>query len=258
MRIGFIGTGVITSAIVTGLCTSNFPVEAIWISPRNREKSKNLEQKFDPVNIGDSNQEVLENSDVVVLGILPGHKNKILEPLEFQSSQVIVHLLAGVSTREVLPLVAPAKNVVKVLPLPCVAIHAGPVAMFPENKIVYQIFESLGSVVLADSEDQLEVFTVITALMAPYYAMLKTISTWAVNEGVSRKNASEYTAAMFGALSLITQNLKNGEVAGLITESMTPGGLNELAMKVLEYHGGFENIQMALKKVKKRVNLNTG
>ncbi|RLC20311.1 MAG: hypothetical protein DRH93_13905 [Deltaproteobacteria bacterium] len=98
MRIGFIGTGVITSAIVTGLCTSNFPVEAIWISPRNREKSKNLEQKFDPVNIGDSNQEVLENSDVVVLGILPGHKNKILEPLEFQSSQVIVHLLAGVST----------------------------------------------------------------------------------------------------------------------------------------------------------------
>ncbi|RLC20312.1 MAG: hypothetical protein DRH93_13910 [Deltaproteobacteria bacterium] len=125
--------------------------------------------------------------------------------------------------------------------------------MFPENKIVYQIFESLGSVVLADSEDQLEAFTIITSLMAPYYAILETISTWAIDEGISRKNASHYTAAMFGALSLIAQNLKNGEVSELITESMTSGGLNELAMKTLDHHGGFKNIKTALKKVKKKL-----
>jgi len=251
MRIGFIGTGVITSAIVTGLCTSDLPVEAIWISPRNMEKSKDLNQKFDQVNIGESNQAVLENSDVVVLGILPQHKNKILEPLKFQSSQVIVHLLAGVSTIEVLPLVEPAKDVVKVIPLPCVAIHAGPIVMFPQNKTVYQIFESLGSVLLAESEDQLQIFSIITSLMAPYYSMLETISAWAVHEGINRKNASKYTAAMFEALSLIAQNSENGEISELVTESMTPGGLNELAMKTLDKHGGFENIKVALEKVKK-------
>ena len=250
MRIGFIGTGVITSAIVTGLCTSDLPVEAIWISPRNMEKSKDLEKKFDQVNIGESNQAVLENSDVVVLGILPQHKKKILEPLRFQSSQVIVNLLAGVSKMEILPLVAPAKDVVKVIPLPCVAIHAGPIVMFPQNKIVYQIFDSLGSVLLADSEEQLQTFSIITSLMAPYYAMLETISAWAVNEGINRKNASKYTAAMFEALSLIAQNSENGEISELVSESMTPGGLNELAMKTLEDHGGFENIKIALEKVK--------
>lgn len=33
MRYGFIGTGGITTAIVTGLCTADNPPETIWVSP---------------------------------------------------------------------------------------------------------------------------------------------------------------------------------------------------------------------------------
>lgn len=71
MRIGFIGTGGITSAIVTGLCTSRLEFDVIRVSPRNREMSLALKKRFDRVRIGESNQDVLDHSDVVILAILP-------------------------------------------------------------------------------------------------------------------------------------------------------------------------------------------
>lgn len=253
MHIGFIGTGVITSAIVTGVCTSQLPVESIWVSPRNKEKSRILEQKFKQVNVGDSNQAVIDHSDVVVLGILPQQMEKILSDLKFRPDQTVVNLLAGITISEVIAQIDPVKQVVRAVPLPCVAIHKGPIAMFPHDEEVSQLFEALGSNIVVDNEQQLESLSIITALMAPYYAMLETIVRWAVNQGISQKNASDYTASMFEALSLIAEEAKEGDLDILIKDSMTPGGLNELAMATIEQNGGFENMIKALEQVKKKV-----
>ncbi len=253
MHLGFIGTGVITSAIVTGLCTSQLPVESIWVSPRNKEKSRTLEQEFKQVKVGDSNQAVIDHSDVVVLGILPQQMGKILSDLKFRPDQTIVHLLAGIKISEVTGLIGPVKQVIRAVPLPCVAIHKGPIAMFPHNEDVCQLFEALGSNIVVDNEQQLESLSIITALMAPYYAMLETIVGWAVNQGISQKNASDYTASMFEALSLIAEEAKEGNLDILVKESMTPGGLNELAMTTIKQNGKFGNLIKALEQVQQKV-----
>lgn len=253
MKLGFIGTGVISSAVVTGLCTSKTLVDSIWVSPRNNEKSKALEEKFNPVKVGKSNQVVLDHSDVVVLGILPQHMEIILPDLKFRADHTIVHLMAGVKISEVIPLVTPAVQIVRVFPLPCVAIHKGPIAMFPHNKTIFQLFKNLGSNILVETEEHLDSLSIITSLMAPYYAMLETLVNWAASEGISRKNASDYIASMFKALSLIAENSEQGNLSALINESMTPGGLNELAMKTIEQHSGFNNLITALQHVKKKV-----
>ncbi|MGD9115461.1 MAG: NAD(P)-binding domain-containing protein, partial [Desulfobacterales bacterium] len=78
MRLGFIGTGVITSAIVTGLCTLPKPLTSILVSPRNREKARNLASAFTNVKVASSNQEILDNADALVLAILPQNREKIL------------------------------------------------------------------------------------------------------------------------------------------------------------------------------------
>lgn len=254
MRIGFIGTGAISSSIVRGLCSSQLQVESIWISPRNKDKSRNLNQEFELVKVGDSNQTVLDQSDVVVLGILPQHMKSILNDLTFRSDQTVVHLLAGIKISEVTPLIEPAKQIVRVVPLPCVAIHKGPIVIFPRDETAFRLFEEIGSVIVVESEEQLESLSIITALMAPYYSLVETVVSWAEKEGIKRKNASDYTASMFEALSLIAGNLKDGNLNLLINESMTPNGLNELAMKTLDHHGGFQNLMEALLAVKKRVS----
>ena len=46
MKLGFIGTGKITSSVVTGICRSNISFKKIILSPRNRSVAKNLKRKF--------------------------------------------------------------------------------------------------------------------------------------------------------------------------------------------------------------------
>ena len=42
MKLGFIGTGVITEAIITGLTRSDYPASDIFVSLRNRQVSERL------------------------------------------------------------------------------------------------------------------------------------------------------------------------------------------------------------------------
>lgn len=252
MRLGFIGTGTITSALVTGLCTTIHMHASILVSPRNGEKAKALAQKFDRVNIGSTNQDVLDKSDIIILAVLPQHKEKILNTIKFKENHGVVSLLAGTSVSEVAQLVSPAQIVTRVVPLPCAAKHIGPIAMYPQDAVVREIFDPLGTVIAVDQEQQLDSLMIITALMAPYYALLETIVRWAIDAGVDRKAASDYVASMFGALSTMAAALEDGELSRLVAESMTPGGLNELALNTINENHGFESIGRALKSVQKR------
>jgi len=258
MRLGFIGTGQITTAIVTGLCTceNGGNQNNIWVSPRNTEKSAALANAYDTVQVGKDNQEVVDNGDMVFLAVLPQHKEKILTPLHFRADQLIVHIMAATHLEEIKPFVSPATQIVRAVPLPCAAIHAGPVALYPAegeaSRTVSTLFSRLGSVIPLADESQLDTLAVITALMAPYYAMVETITAWAQAQGIARKDAAAYTASMFEALSKIVQSADDGDAARLAKECMTPGGLNELAMQVMDAKGGFAHVQAALDAVKNR------
>ena len=46
MKLGFIGTGKITSSVVTGICGSKIPYKNIILSPRNRSIAKKLKKKI--------------------------------------------------------------------------------------------------------------------------------------------------------------------------------------------------------------------
>ena len=46
MKLGFIGTGKITSAVITGICSSSIPYNKIIISQRNKSISSTLKKKI--------------------------------------------------------------------------------------------------------------------------------------------------------------------------------------------------------------------
>ena len=253
MRIGFIGTGVITSAIVTGLCTLPETTGPILVSPRNKEKAEKLTKTFANVNLAATNQEVIDHSDIVVLAILPQQKEAILSELDFNEDQTIVNLLAGVTNDEVSTIVSPAKRLIRAVPLPCVAQHVGPIAIYPADEIGKRVFGPLGTVVAVNQESQLETLSIITSLMAPYYALIETVVNWSSQEGVDRKKAADYTASMFAALSVMSQEVEDGNLEILVNESMTAGGLNERAMETIQKDGGFNPWEMALESVKQKL-----
>lgn len=253
IRLGFIGTGAITTALVTGLCTAEKVADTILISPRNREKSELLQKRFSQVAIGQNNQDVVDNSDILVLAFLPGDLAGIVNPLEVRDEQIIVNLLSGTPNSCVAEAVNRQCIVVRAVPLPCAAEHIGPIVVYPDNTKVNKIFGVLGTVISVEKEEQLEHLSIITALMAPYFEMLATITDWAKSVGVNQKQAADYTASMFEALSVLAQKNSTGDLHQLADESMTPGGLNELARKIIREAGGYNHLEPALQAVASRV-----
>ena len=94
MKLGFLGTGNITSDVISGICKSSLKFKQIVISPRNRIKANKLRKKFRKVYIAKNNQEVLNKSDWVFIGLLPKVAEKILPELEFKKNHTVISFVA--------------------------------------------------------------------------------------------------------------------------------------------------------------------
>src|ERR1700761_8385787 len=93
MKLGFIGIGKIASAIVEGLCTSGVADLQIFLSPRNEKLSSLLDSKYPSVRRLANNQEVLDQSDVVVIALRPAVSVEVLRGLSFSSHHTVVSLI---------------------------------------------------------------------------------------------------------------------------------------------------------------------
>ena len=82
MKLGFIGTGKITSAVVTGICSSSISYNKIIISHRNKSISSTLKKKFKKITISKDNQEIINSCDWIFLSVTPMVGEKIIEALK--------------------------------------------------------------------------------------------------------------------------------------------------------------------------------
>jgi len=100
MILGFIGTGKISSSIIYGIFNSKLKVKRIYISSRNRNIAKKLTKKFRQVKILKDNQEIINKSSTVILGITPNVGNKILSKLKFSKNKKIISLISTINLRK--------------------------------------------------------------------------------------------------------------------------------------------------------------
>ena len=246
MRIGFVGTGVITEAIVTGLSTLPDERPEIVVSPRNAQRAAQLAARFPNVAVAASNQDVIDQSEIVVLAVIPQQASQIIGQLRFRADQSVISLLASVRLSTVAELVAPAQRISRAVPMPTVANHTGPIAVHPMAGYVDQVFGKLGTVVATATEEQLDGLAVLTALMAPYYQLLETIVDWADRAQIDRAQALSLLAAMLTAFSDKATQVGQDDLPWLIAESQTPGGLNAKALQTLLAEDAFQPWQLAL------------
>jgi pyrroline-5-carboxylate reductase len=246
MRLGFVGTGTITTAVVTGLCTAARPPEGILVSPRNAEKAAALAEAFPQVAVAKDNQAVIDGSDWVFLAVLPQMAQEVLAPLRFGDDQRIVSLIATLSRTKLADLVAPATAIFLVIPLPPVARHLGPIALCPPNREVADLLDRIGSAVEVEDERRLYALWSVTALMAPYFALLGRTTDWLAVQGVEVAAGSRYTGAMFHGLSVFCAEAGSEGFDPLTAEHQTPGGLNEQALRTLTAGGWYKQLEGVL------------
>jgi pyrroline-5-carboxylate reductase len=246
--LGFIGTGNIASAVVEGLCTSGRPT-AIVVSPRNEAKARALEARFAQVRRAGSNQEVLDACATVVLAVRPGVAAEVLGALRFRPGHTVLSLIPTLHREPLARLVSPAQRVFKVLPLPYVARHLGLVPFFPADARVAEALRPLGEPMPLRSERELHLLWAVTGLISPFYGLLETIQEWGVGEGADPATCQRYTASMFACLAALAEGRPDAGFQELATEAATPGGLNEMALRMMREGTAYPDLTRALEAI---------
>ena len=214
MKIGFIGTGKITSSIIYGIFKSKLKISKIYISPRNKTTANKLSKKFKTVKIAKNNQEIIDNSSLIFLALTPTVGLKILNTLKFTSAKKIISFIATISLSSLKKLTK-NKNIVRAIPLPPIEIKKGPIVVCPPNKIAKNFFNHLGSVIEVKSEKVCNKFWSTSALMAPFYELLRVSTDWLIRKGVDQSKATSYVTELFLGLS---QDAVNKKSTGLSRE----------------------------------------
>ena len=136
MKLGFIGTGKITSSVVIGVCKSKIKFKKIILSPRNKRIANNLKKKFSKISIAKNNQEVINNSNWVFLAVTPTVGKKIIKELKFKSNQTIISFISTITLPELKKMIKVRSDIVRAIPLPPISLKKGPVPICPPNKKV--------------------------------------------------------------------------------------------------------------------------
>ena len=254
MKLGFIGTGKITSAVVTGICGSKISFKKILLSPRNKNVSRKLKKKFKKVSIAKNNQEVLNSCNWVFLAVTPTVSEKIIKLLRFRSSQTIVSFISTMTLSQLKKAIKVKSKIVRAIPLPPISLKKGPVPICPPNKKVKSFFDKLGSTVEIKNEKLSINFWSTSGMMAAYYEILKIMSDWLVKKGVKRQDAQKYITSLFVALSEDAVVNSKKELKYLVKESQTPKGLNEQGLKLMRSKGVYNSVVKTLNDIHKRLS----
>ena len=118
MKIGFIGTGNMGSAMIKGLVTSEYVSGSdINVFDVNVEKSRELSEKYS-VKPLQNEVEIADNSDVIVLSVKPNIYNSVLEKIKarIDENKIIIAIAAGISIESVENIAGKDKKVVRIMP----------------------------------------------------------------------------------------------------------------------------------------------
>ncbi len=239
--IGIIGCGNMGQAIIAGLTSSGL-VKRKDILAADSDKSKtNLVKKF-KINIVKLNEELVSQSDVIILAVKPQVMEAVLDEIKDNKpkNKLIVSIAAGITTGYIEKKLGQKAKVVRVMPnTPALvqeamsALCAGKKAAASDLKLALNIFECLGEVVVV-REDLFDAVTAISGCGPAYYFYLcEILINLSQENGLSRELAQKIVKQTFlGSAKLLNQSKDDAQI--LRHKITSKGGVTEAAFKILE------------------------
>lgn len=247
MRLGFVGVGAISAAMVEAICTGpRAGAYEFVLSPRNARRAADLADRFPEVSVAVSNQAVVDASDIVFLGVLPPQAEQVCGELTFRAEQIVASLVAGLPPSKVAALVAPATQVCQMIPMPPIVLHVGPIVISPALTPVVDVFEGCGDIIEIADESQIRILSCASATMSSFLQFEKTAIDWAVKAGIEYSVARDYMASLYTSLAVETAHAPLEHVATMPQEHETPGGLNEYLRTSLVGAGMYDAMTQGL------------
>jgi pyrroline-5-carboxylate reductase len=242
MRIGFIGTGTISAAVVEGLQSLPGAPEIV-VSPRSEATSLALAARFPKVNRASSNAEAAK-AEMVFLGMRPAQLEAAMAGIDFAAGQIVVSMVAGFSLAEIQAR-WPKPTVCRLIPMPGVARGIGPITTYPAVAEVVQLMSPLGDLFVVSEESKLG-FGGLNAFMSSYFELQRALIDVGTGAGMSESDARGFVVSLLGMLADTARHTPAQNFGVLVEEHQTKGGLNERVRAALLAEGWFDRPRAAL------------
>ncbi len=246
MKIGFIGIGNMGSSIIKGILSSKFQKnENINIFDLDKEKVNNLVKEYG-VNAVNSEKELAENCNIIILSVKPHIIPIVLKNLSgnVKKDTIILTIAAGISISVIENALGEDKKVVRTMPNTPAQVLSGMTAVTfnknienSEKEIIFKLLNSFGKSVEIE-EKLMHAYTGISGSLPAYvYMFMEALADGGVLCGMPRNKAYEIVAqTVAGSAKML---LETGKHPGQLKDEVcSPAGTTIEAVRVLE-NGNF-------------------
>ncbi|MCF2684086.1 pyrroline-5-carboxylate reductase [Faecalicatena contorta] len=255
MKLGFIGTGNMASAIMGGIIKNQIiPAEEIIgadLFAPGRERAK----KQFGINVTDSNKEVVEKAEVIVLSVKPQFYASVIAEIkdEIKENQIIITIAPGKTLAWLGEQFGKAVKIVRTMPNTPAMVGEGMTAACPnehmtEEEIAYvkTLLESFSRVEIIPERLMDVVVSVSGSSPAYVFMMIEAMADAAVSGGMPRPQAYQFAAqAVLGSAKMVLDTGKHpGELKDMVC---SPAGTTIEAVRTLEELGFRSAIIEAMK-----------
>jgi pyrroline-5-carboxylate reductase len=253
LTFGFIGTGTITEAVVTGLGKTEFQDTEIVVSPRSEAISARLAAENPNVSVAASNQGVVDRADLVFIAVRPQIAEAVVRALRFRPTQHVISFVAATPLDRLRDWIGQPLRLGQAIPLPFVADLQGATAIHPPDDVSFSIFSVLGTAIQVETKAEYDLLAAASALMGTYFGILDNVSAWLEQRGLSRSASDAYLRQLFSGLNHAASLKPQSSFAVLAEEHSTKGGLNEQMLEDFNVLGGREAIDTGLARLMTRI-----
>ena len=245
MKLGFIGTGNMASAMIGGILKNQIlSAEEVIGSNRGAQKRESVKEQFG-IYVTENNKEGAEKADIIVLSVKPQFYEEVIYEIRdvLRADQIVITIAPGKTLAWLAEKFGKDVKIVRTMPNTPALVGAGMTAMCPnehmseeETAYVRSLLESFGRVEVV--AERLMDVVVSTSGSSPAYIfmMIEAMADAAVSGGMPRMQAYQFAAqAVMGSAKMVLETGKHpGELKDMVC---SPGGTTIEAVRTLEEYG---------------------
>ena len=255
MKLGFIGTGNMASAIMGGIIKNQIiPANEIIGADLFAPGRERVKEQFG-INVTADNKEVVNNSEVIILSVKPQFYESVITEIrdDIKENQIVITIAPGKTLAWLGEKFGKPVKIVRTMPNTPAMVGAGMTAACPneyvsEDEMAYvrTLLESFSRVEIVP--ERLMDVVVSTSGSSPAYVfmLIEAMADAAVSGGMPRPQAYQFAAqAVLGSAKMVLDTSKHpGELKDMVC---SPAGTTIEAVRVLEERGFRSAIFEAMK-----------
>jgi pyrroline-5-carboxylate reductase len=260
-RIGFIGGGNMSTALITGLKNQSFDPQRIQVIDPDEAKRSFLSSTLG-VNVSTNLKDIVQN-DVIVFAVKPQQlKSVALELAPVLKQQLIISIAAGVRLSDLSRWLNHYPKIIRAMPntpaqiqLGVTGLYAMPLVSKIENETATQILSAVGSTLWVEKETELDAVTAISGSGPAYvFYFIEALQEAAKSLGLTDEQAKLLSIATFKGASQLAE-VSSASIQTLREQVTSKGGTTEQGLLSLETSKVKEAIILAAQQAEKRAKI---